>query len=86
MTTQNCVICAPIIAGSSTKPSTLNCTKYKTKTVNAPTQYTLRYLLSRIEVQAALLQHGEVLDEQPAVLDALPLPQLRAQLSLGRLK
>ncbi len=35
-----------------------------------------------VEVQPAFLQHGIVLDEQPAVLDALALPQDRAQLEL----
>jgi hypothetical protein len=39
-------------------------------------------LLPQVEVQPSLLQHREVLDEQPAVLDALALPQLRAQLEL----
>lgn len=43
------------------------------------------HLLLRIEVQASLLQHGEVLDEQPAILDALALPQLSTQLMLCRL-
>ena len=43
------------------------------------------HLLLSIEVKSSLLQHGEVLDEQPAVLDALALPQLSTQLMLCRL-
>ena len=64
--------------------------QYKTHNAHYTIQNTLcthyaqyaHYLLLEVEVQAALLQHGEVLDEQAAVLDALALPQLGAQLEL----